>query len=49
MEELEIGMYKILEPREELRGLESKQVAVTELDVIMVLADSTKAGPHRDG
>ncbi len=36
MEELEIGMYKILEPREELRGLESKQVAVTELDVIMV-------------
>ena len=36
MEELETGMYKILEPREELRGLESKQVAVTELDVIMV-------------
>ena len=36
MEELEIGMYKILEPREELRGLESKQVEVTELDVIMV-------------
>ena len=36
MDELEIGMYKILEPREELRGLESKQVEVTELDVIMV-------------
>ena len=36
MEELEIGMYKILEPREELRGLESKQIEVTELDVIMV-------------
>ena len=36
MEELEIGMYKILEPRGELRGLESKQVEVTELDVIMV-------------
>lgn len=36
MEELEIGMYKILEPREELRGLESKQVEITELDVIMV-------------
>lgn len=36
MEELEIGMYKILEPREELRGLESKQVEITELDLIMV-------------
>ena len=36
MEELEIGMYKILEPREELRGVDSKQVEVTELDVIMV-------------
>ena len=36
MEELEIGMYKILEPREELRSLESKQIEVTELDVIMV-------------
>ena len=36
MEVLEIGMYKILEPREELRGLESKQVEVTELDMIMV-------------
>ena len=36
MEELEIGMYKILEPRKELRDLESKQVEVTELDVIMV-------------
>ena len=36
MEELEIGMYKILEPREELRGLKSKQIEVTELDVIMV-------------
>lgn len=36
MGELEIGMYKILEPREELRGVDSKRVEVTELDVIMV-------------
>ena len=36
MEELEIGMYKILEPKQELRELEHKHVAVKELDVIMV-------------
>lgn len=36
MEELEIGMYKILEPKQELRELEHKNVAVKELDVIMV-------------
>jgi len=36
MDELEIGMYKILEPRHELRNLDSKRVAVEELDVIMV-------------
>ena len=36
MDELEIGMYKILEPRAELRDLDSKRVDVAELDLIMV-------------
>lgn len=36
MEELEVGMYSILEPRAELRSLSEKQVDVTTLDLIMV-------------
>ena len=36
MDELDTGMYKILEPREELRGVESKRVNVKELDLILV-------------
>ena len=36
MEELETGMYKILEPRAELRSVASKQVAIRELDLVMV-------------
>lgn len=36
MDELEIGMYRILEPREDLRHLPEKQVNVEELDLIMV-------------
>ncbi len=36
LDELEIGMYKILEPRTELRGLAEKQVNVELLDLIMV-------------
>jgi 5-formyltetrahydrofolate cyclo-ligase len=36
MEELAIGMYKILEPKPELRSLPGKRVAVDELDLIMV-------------
>lgn len=36
MDELETGMYKILEPRADLRDLKSKRVDVAELDVIMV-------------
>lgn len=36
MDELEIGMYKILEPRAELRALAEKQVNVESLDLIMV-------------
>ena len=36
MEELEIGMYRILEPRQQLRSLPEKQVNVESLDMIMV-------------
>lgn len=36
MEELELGMYRILEPKNELRQLPSKQVNVESLDLIMV-------------
>ncbi len=36
MEELEIGMYKILEPKPELRTLAERQVDVKELDLVMV-------------
>ena len=36
MDELELGMYRILEPRTELRALPEKQVNVESLDLIMV-------------
>ena len=36
MAELEVGMYKILEPRTELRSLPEKHVNVESLDLIMV-------------
>lgn len=36
MNELELGMYKILEPKKELRALPSKKVDVKTLDLIMV-------------
>jgi 5-formyltetrahydrofolate cyclo-ligase len=36
MAELEVGMYKILEPRTELRGNPEKAVSRDELDLIMV-------------
>ncbi|MGV3485544.1 MAG: 5-formyltetrahydrofolate cyclo-ligase [Planctomycetaceae bacterium] len=36
MDELELGMYKILEPRAELREVAAKNVAVDELDFVMV-------------
>jgi 5-formyltetrahydrofolate cyclo-ligase len=36
MNELAIGMYKILEPNNELRELAAKRVDVKELDLIMV-------------
>jgi len=36
MDELAVGMYKILEPRDELRRLPEKRVAVNELELVMV-------------
>ena len=36
MDELTLGMYKILEPKAELRGVEAKKIDVLELDLIMV-------------
>lgn len=36
MDDLAIGMYKILEPKEEMRSLPERQVDVSELDLIMV-------------
>jgi 5-formyltetrahydrofolate cyclo-ligase len=36
MEELAVGMYKILEPRQELRGIEAKRLQPADLDLIMV-------------
>ena len=36
MDELQTGMYKILEPREELRSVAAKRIDVAELDLIMV-------------
>jgi len=36
MDDLAVGMYKILEPKAELRGLPERQVPVAELDLVMV-------------
>jgi 5-formyltetrahydrofolate cyclo-ligase len=36
MEDLAIGMYRILEPKVELRTLADRQVPVTDLDLVMV-------------
>ncbi len=36
MDELAIGMYKILEPKQELRSLPAKQVKAADLDLVMV-------------
>ena len=36
MDELELGMYRILEPKAELRGIPAKRTPVEELDVVMV-------------
>lgn len=36
MDELAIGMYKILEPREDLRSVAAKKIPIEELDLVMV-------------
>ena len=36
MDDLAVGMYKILEPKLELRNLTKRQVSVAELDLVMV-------------
>ncbi|MFK7737331.1 MAG: 5-formyltetrahydrofolate cyclo-ligase [Pirellulaceae bacterium] len=36
MEELDVGMYKILEPKDELRAVAAKRLEATDLDLIMV-------------
>ena len=36
MDELALGMYRILEPREELRQIAAKRIPVAELDLILV-------------
>jgi 5-formyltetrahydrofolate cyclo-ligase len=36
MEELELGMYRILEPKKELREVASKKIDVVDLDLIIV-------------
>lgn len=36
MDQLEIGMYKILEPKQELRNADEHQIGVEDLDLIMV-------------
>lgn len=36
MDELEIGMYRILEPRADLRDVAAKKISVEDLDLIMV-------------
>jgi 5-formyltetrahydrofolate cyclo-ligase len=36
MDELAVGMYKILEPKPELRKLPEKQIAAVDLDLVMV-------------
>jgi 5-formyltetrahydrofolate cyclo-ligase len=36
MDELEVGMYKILEPRSDLRDVAAKRLQPTDLDLIMV-------------
>lgn len=49
MDELEIGMYKILEPRDDLRAVEDKRVDVKELDLILVPGVAFDARGGRTG
>lgn len=49
MDELETGMYKILEPKSDLREVDSKQVDVAELDLILVPGVAFDARGGRTG
>jgi 5-formyltetrahydrofolate cyclo-ligase len=49
MNELETGMYKILEPREELREIAPKRIDVSELDLILVPGVAFDARGGRTG
>lgn len=49
MDELETGMYKILEPREDLRSVDSKRIGVSELDLILVPGVAFDARGGRTG
>ena len=49
MDELETGMYKILEPRADLRQVASKRVPVEELDLILVPGVAFDAHGGRTG
>lgn len=49
MDELEVGMYKILEPKAELRTVPAKKIDVAELDLIMVPGVAFDARGGRTG
>ena len=49
MEELETGLYKILEPRSDLREVEAKNVDVKDLDLILVPGVAFDARGGRTG
>ena len=49
MDELAVGMYKILEPTEELRDVPAKQVHAEDLDLIMVPGVAFDRGGARMG
>jgi len=49
MDELDIGMYKILEPRDDLRSVESKRVDVGDLNLILVPGVAFDARGGRTG